>query len=258
VFAASAAVLALALIGTDSQLAGASSLRVCGVERWAVKTLTDRDARFVDFRARRTTVEALRGLRPPTPHGRRLRSVETTVYRVRVRLLAVKLEDDQDIHLVIADPATGGTMIAESPAPACTRGAAPAVRRMMARARASIIRACGIPPSRFFAILGGAATISGVGFFDFKHGQRGVAPILSLGEAEIRAGRAEITLGYIRQPGSSPSTRVEIEVLVPGGHLVPYFSARRLVRLVMRYWCAYVLARIRVYEALPPTSPPGT
>jgi hypothetical protein len=176
VFAASAAVLALALIGTDSQLAGASSLRVCGVERWAVKTLTDRDARFVDFRARRTTVEALRGLRPPTPHGRRLRSVETTVYRVRVRLLAVKLEDDQDIHLVIADPATGGTMIAESPAPACTRGAAPAVRRMMARARASIIRACGIPPSRFFAILGGAATISGVGFFDFKHGRRGVAP----------------------------------------------------------------------------------
>jgi hypothetical protein len=80
-----------------------------------------------------------------------LRGVETTVYRVRVRLLAMKLEDDQDIHLVIADPATGGTMIAESPAPACTRGAAPAVRRMMARARASIIRACGIPPSRFFA-----------------------------------------------------------------------------------------------------------
>ena len=47
---------------------------------------------------------------------------------------------------------------------------------MMARARASIIRACGIPPSRFFKLLGGAATISGVGFFDFQHGQRGVAP----------------------------------------------------------------------------------
>jgi hypothetical protein len=46
---------------------------------------------------------------------------------------------------------------------------------MMARARASIIRACGIPPSRFFRLLGGAATISGVGFFDFRHGQHGVA-----------------------------------------------------------------------------------
>jgi hypothetical protein len=93
-----------------------------------------------------------------------------------VRLLAIKLEADSDIHLVIADPTAGGTMIAESPAPACTHGAAPAARRMMARARASIIRACGIPPSRFFRLLGGAATISGVGFFDFQHGQRGVAP----------------------------------------------------------------------------------
>jgi hypothetical protein len=46
---------------------------------------------------------------------------------------------------------------------------------MMARARASILRACGIPPSRFFSILGGAPTISGVGFFDFQHGQRGGA-----------------------------------------------------------------------------------
>src|SRR5207249_6828748 len=94
----------------------ASRAGACGVERWAVKTLTDRDARFVDFRARHTTVAALRRLRPPSSHGRRLRGVETTVYRVRVRLLAMKLEDDQDIHLVIADPATRGTMIAESPA----------------------------------------------------------------------------------------------------------------------------------------------
>jgi hypothetical protein len=47
---------------------------------------------------------------------------------------------------------------------------------MMARARASIIRACGIPPRHFFRIIGGIATVSGVGFFDFRHGQRGVAP----------------------------------------------------------------------------------
>jgi hypothetical protein len=47
---------------------------------------------------------------------------------------------------------------------------------MMARARASIIRACGQPPRDFFAVLSGLATVTGVGFFDFWHGQRGVAP----------------------------------------------------------------------------------
>jgi hypothetical protein len=62
------------------------------------------------------------------PHGSRLRGVETTVYHVRARLLAIKLEQDGDIHLVIADPRTGGTMIAEFPAPGCTLGAAPAAR----------------------------------------------------------------------------------------------------------------------------------
>jgi len=47
---------------------------------------------------------------------------------------------------------------------------------MIARARASIIRAGGTPPSHFFRIIRGLATVTGVGFFDFWHGQRGVAP----------------------------------------------------------------------------------
>jgi plastocyanin len=33
-----------------------------------------------------------------------------------------------------------------------------------------------VAPSETFASLNGTATIRGVGFFDFKHGQRGVAP----------------------------------------------------------------------------------
>ena len=46
----------------------------------------------------------------------------------------------------------------------------------MARARASFVPACGRPSTGFFVTLSGTATISGVGFFDFDHGQRGVAP----------------------------------------------------------------------------------
>jgi hypothetical protein len=46
----------------------------------------------------------------------------------------------------------------------------------MRTARAGLIRACGKVPRDTFRNIHGLATISGVGFFDFLHGQRGVAP----------------------------------------------------------------------------------
>jgi hypothetical protein len=39
-----------------------------------------------------------------------------------------------------------------------------------------LIRACGFPSSSHFGQLRGAAMITGVGFFDYQHGQTGVAP----------------------------------------------------------------------------------
>jgi hypothetical protein len=47
---------------------------------------------------------------------------------------------------------------------------------MMARAWTSVLRACGEPPRLFFKSISGLATVTGVGFFDFWHGQPGVAP----------------------------------------------------------------------------------
>ena len=67
-------------------------------------------------------------------------------------------------------------MIVELPADGCTKGAAPAVRAKMSAARAAFIKACPDPSSNRFLKLRGTATITGVGFFDVKHGQRGVAP----------------------------------------------------------------------------------
>jgi hypothetical protein len=46
----------------------------------------------------------------------------------------------------------------------------------MASARSAIIAACGQPSSSHFTDLNGTATVTGVGFFDFPHGQTGVAP----------------------------------------------------------------------------------
>jgi hypothetical protein len=54
------------------------------------------------------------------------------------------------------------TMIAETPATSCTSRATPTRRRQMAQARAAV-RLCT------------KAVVTGVAFFDFKHGQTGVA-----------------------------------------------------------------------------------
>jgi hypothetical protein len=75
--------------------------------------------------------------------------VELRSYHVQARLVGAKLETDQDFHIVIADlirPAQ--TMIVELLAARCTRGAAPARRAQMARARAAFVRDCRAPGSR--------------------------------------------------------------------------------------------------------------
>ena len=153
--------------------AGGTSAPACGVERWAVKTLTDPAASQVDLVPRSTTVVALRRLVAPPDLGARLPGAEMQTWRIRVRLLWAKLEDDSDVHLVVADRATGATMILELASPSCAIGS-PVVAQIGA-ARAAFVRAYGAP-RRFFTRLEGTATIDGVGFFDELHGQRGVAP----------------------------------------------------------------------------------
>jgi len=153
--------------------AGGTHTAACGTEAWAVKTLSDPAAKDVDLRPRPTTIAALTGLRAPASIGTRLPGAEMRTWRVRARLLWQRLEADSDVHLVVADPKTGRTMIAELPSPDCV-GAAAAVAARMAAARTAFARACG-PPTTSFTRLHGTATIDGVAFFDFRHNQRGAA-----------------------------------------------------------------------------------
>jgi hypothetical protein len=73
----------------------------------------------------------------------------------------VRPEPDEDLHLVLQKGMR--TMIAESPSSTCTSGATSYRRRQMREAR-KIVRVCA------------RARVVGVAFFDFKHGQTGVAP----------------------------------------------------------------------------------
>jgi hypothetical protein len=151
----------------------------CGVERWSVKTLTDSRASRVSFVPRVATVDELRDLAVPAGLGRNAPRLpgEFSTYRVKVRLRSMKIEDDSDIHLVVADPTNAQhTIIVEFPNAGCVRKAGPTSRRRMARARAGLMRSCGPAQTGSFRLLTGTATITGVAFFDVIHGQRGVAP----------------------------------------------------------------------------------
>lgn len=156
-----------------------SSQAGCGVERLDVKTLQDPEAATVSLTPQRTTVAALAARERPTL-GRltaRIPGVETTTFKVRARLVAMSLAPNGDIKLVLAEPGGRRTMSAEFPAPACILRALPRLRNRMRTARQELLAACGAPATNgSFTDLGGQGTISGVGFFDFRHGQRGAAP----------------------------------------------------------------------------------
>ncbi len=103
----------------------------CQVERCAVKTLEDPAGRALDLsKITKTTVSALRG-KPVQrgPGGSRGSGVESTFYEVRASLVEAKLEDDDDIHLVIRGVTTSGTMIVEFPTVACSSNATTGPRR---------------------------------------------------------------------------------------------------------------------------------
>lgn len=157
--------------------AGGAQAPACGTDLWALKILTDPAAIEVDRVPRPTTALALSRLRPPASLETRLPGAEMHVWRIRVRLLAQKLEGDSDVHLVVADPASGARMVAELPSPDCALGS-PAVGAMRA-ARAALALACG-PATKSFRGLQGTATIEGVGFFDRRHGQIGAANAIEL------------------------------------------------------------------------------
>jgi len=152
----------------------------CGIERWPVKSLTDAIASRIQLgKVKTKTVEDLRrlkapkGLRGTTARGR---GTERTVFRITALLTSMKREADSDIHLVVADPRDGGSMIVEFPTGACAATASVASRVAMAKARSALAAACGGAAGSRAVSIAGTATITGVGFFDRVHGQTGVAP----------------------------------------------------------------------------------
>lgn len=154
----------------------------CGVERWAVKTLADPAAATVAFTPTAWTNIAVLDAKATTHPLTRQSPVETTVYGLAAtHVIAFKQEGDSDIHLVLRSTLPGHpTMIAELPLAGCiAAGPVPAQQTAVGTARASFLRciaAKGLSISASFQSVDITSRIRGVGFFDYFHGQNGVAP----------------------------------------------------------------------------------
>jgi hypothetical protein len=146
----------------------------CGKERWPVKTGTDKDAARVVLIPKTMALWELANLPVPGHHNpvtnaRLPEELETVT--VQAMMTLIKLEKDEDYHIVITD-AAGHTMIVEAPAPHCAKGSHFA--NQIAQVRKTIE-----------AHFGGAVhgrhvtnipvTVMGVVFWDHPHSQEGVA-----------------------------------------------------------------------------------
>jgi hypothetical protein len=157
--AIAAAVAARVASPAQHRHVGLSAALACGVERWNIKTLKDRP-RLLPARA--ATVLTLTRLRRPSylPPRRRLLA-ERRIYSVIAAVTLDRTEADLDHHLVLRSGSH--TMIAETPSSLCTKGAT-ALRRKQMNAARNVAGICT------------KARVVGVAFFDYKHGQTGVAP----------------------------------------------------------------------------------
>jgi hypothetical protein len=139
----------------------------CGVERWRVKTLNDADRDSVSRIVEATTIADLIALPEPResrPSNGRL-AMERRTFRVRALLVEMRPQDDQDLHLVLADPMDASKrLIAEIPDSACALNS----RREsdFAEARREVEGLA----------LGLLIDVTGVAFWDNDHGQVGHAP----------------------------------------------------------------------------------
>lgn len=124
-----------------------------------MKTLQDRPTLLP---VRRVTVAYLLSRPAPSSLPDTRLPFERHLFRVGAAVVLVRKEADSDFHLVLQDPA-GRTMIAEAPLLSCAPGST-AVRRVQMTVVRSAVRVCA------------RAMVTGVAFFDYQHGQTGVAP----------------------------------------------------------------------------------
>ena len=152
----------------------------CGKERWHVKTLSDKDTVKIDFKNRiKTTINTQAKLPKPAkiPKNMPRQNTEFNVYTIDCYIIEYKRETDKDIHIVLRDLKSNATMVAEIPSPECPEVQRTSRYKKFADLYTWFTVNIGKPTSSFKTLPKPVKVrITGVGFYDFIHGQRGMAP----------------------------------------------------------------------------------
>lgn len=161
----------------------------CGIERWKIKSLSDADTVFVNFTSiKKSSVHEQVNLTAPIGKlGSRLAS-EVTNYSIDCYIIGFKKEDDKDIHIIIEDINTDETMVIEIVSPDCKDVQNTSRKEQMKNLLIWFNNNIGTPRTTFtFLNKHKLVTITGIGFWDNLHGQKGMAengreihPVLSI------------------------------------------------------------------------------
>jgi hypothetical protein len=162
--------------GTSAAARSARTI-TCGHWRWPVKTGSDATRHRVKRAVDSTTIRHLDSLKPPSSFGsyaqnHRISWPEFHTWQLRrITLVAVRLEDDGDIHLRLLR--AGKKMIAEIPLPRCVSSRSPWKAAIRSARKAVTSR---YPVSQDWYYVNRTISIRGLGFFDEEHGVTGAAP----------------------------------------------------------------------------------
>ncbi|MEA2173342.1 MAG: hypothetical protein QOD00_934 [Blastocatellia bacterium] len=200
----------------------------CGVERWSVKVGTDPDVSLVDTsKATPVTIADMRSWPAPSPSpppNSRVTPYESTVWLINGTMTVYKKETDVDYHIVVQD-GSGNTLVTEIPCPCCAIGSP--FQSMIASARQTFDAR--LTATTSFQTANIPVRIKGVGFFDFLHGQTGLAPngieihpILEIvfpttqstptqagSNVMVQAGDATISFSNVTSPGTTTVTPID-------------------------------------------------
>ena len=162
----------------------------CGVERWPIKTLSDPDTVKIDFlKIIPSTIHQQVSLTKPSINRNKRHDTERSVLKINCSIVGFKRENgDKDIHIIIEDDETEETMVAEIPSHKCLAIMKTSRQKLFFELNKWFVENIGYPSNNFIYLKKHIpVTITGIGYFDYVHGQVGMAangreihPILSI------------------------------------------------------------------------------
>lgn len=162
----------------------------CGEERWSVKTLSDPDTIDINFNyiVPSTIGEQIKIINIPNSQTGKRSRYEDTLYSLNCLIIAFKKENDKDIHIVLKDINTNETMVGELISDECDEVKNTSRYNLFVELNKWFRENIGHPTSKLKHPKEPIPVkITGVSFYDFLHGQKGMAsngreihPILSM------------------------------------------------------------------------------